>query len=99
MVDGKVKFVWSQTSRSLCNCYVCGAKPTELSHRNGNIGKNGKPYHLAFQISMLSSGVLNGFVKPVCTVISNNISAWLIMNTTKIQEKKSSKLIFTGKFF
>ena len=25
-VDGKVKFVWSQTTPSMQNCYVCGAK-------------------------------------------------------------------------
>ena len=25
-VDGKVKFVWSKTTTSMQNCYVCGAK-------------------------------------------------------------------------
>ena len=36
MVDGKVKFVWSQTTASLNNCYVCGAKPKELSKRESD---------------------------------------------------------------
>ena len=39
-VDGKVKFCWSQTTTSMCNCYICGAKPSEMAHRidprNGN---------------------------------------------------------------
>ena len=26
-LDGKVKFVWSETTTSMQNCYVCGAKP------------------------------------------------------------------------
>ena len=25
-VDGKVKFVWSQKTTSMQNCYICGAK-------------------------------------------------------------------------
>ena len=38
MVDGKVKFVWSQTTRSLQNCYICGAKPKDLALRHGRNG-------------------------------------------------------------
>ena len=43
MVDGKVKFVWSQTTRSLQNCYICGAKPKELALRHGRRGKGFAP--------------------------------------------------------
>ena len=48
MVDGKTKFIWSQTTTSLCNCYVCGAKPSELSLRNGNFVADPKALNFGF---------------------------------------------------
>ena len=53
MVDGKVKFVWSQTTRSLQNCYICGAKPKELSLRDGKFKINTDKRALNFGFSNL----------------------------------------------
>jgi hypothetical protein len=39
-VDGKVKFVWSDTTASMQNCYVCGQKPSELAKKDGNFTPN-----------------------------------------------------------
>ena len=48
MVDRKVKFTWSQTSAGLCNCYVCSAKPTEMSQRFGNFEPDPKALMFGF---------------------------------------------------
>jgi hypothetical protein len=34
MVDGKVKFTWSQVARSMQSCYVCGATWKQMAHRH-----------------------------------------------------------------
>ena len=47
-VDGKVKFVWSETTTSMQNCYVCSAVPSEMAKRNGNFTPNRKTLFLGF---------------------------------------------------
>jgi hypothetical protein len=47
-VDGKVKFVWSETPTSMQNCYVCDQKPSELAKRNGNFAPNRKALFFGF---------------------------------------------------
>ena len=47
-LDGKVKFVWSETTTSMQNCYVCGQKPTELAKKDGNFPPNRKALFFGF---------------------------------------------------
>ena len=47
-VDGKVKFVWSEKTTSMQNCYVCGSKPSELALRNGPFTPDRKALYFGF---------------------------------------------------
>ena len=47
-VDGKVKFVWSDTTPSMQNCYVCGAVPSELAKKDGNFAPNRRALFYGF---------------------------------------------------
>ena len=47
-VDGKVKFVWSENTPSMQNCYVCGSKPKDLAKRDGPFTPNRKTLFYGF---------------------------------------------------
>ena len=48
MVDGKVKFTWSQVARSMQNCYICGASWRQMAHRHGNFTPDRKALSFGF---------------------------------------------------
>ena len=47
-VDGKVKFVWSEKTTSMQNCYICGSKPSDLALKDGPFTPDRRALHFGF---------------------------------------------------
>ena len=48
MIDGKVRFTWSQVARAMTSCYICGATYKQMSHQHGRFDPDRRALNFGF---------------------------------------------------